>query len=120
MKTILIVEDDRFLANAYAIAFDDKKYTVLQAFDGVDAVKQISDKHPDLVILDLMLPLKDGFAVLTEIRANPATTNTKIIIASNLGQQSDIDRGNLLGANGYIVKSETSISDIIAKVESFL
>ncbi len=120
MKTILIVEDDQFLANAYKIAFDEGKYTVLQAFDGVQAVELVHKHHPDVMILDLLLPIKDGFSVLEEVRATEESKNTVVIIASNLGQQSDIDRGKKLGANDYIVKSETSISDVIRKVESFL
>lgn len=120
MKTILIVEDDRFLANAYKIAFDSGKYQVAQAFDGVEAMDAILKTHPDVVILDLLLPLRDGFSVLEQVRADPEYKSTRVIIASNLGQQSDIDRGKKLGADDYIVKTETSISDVIRKAESFL
>ncbi len=120
MKTILIVEDDRFLATAYKNAFDSKKYQVAQAFDGEEAIDALLKTHPDLVILDLILPLRDGFSVLEQLRADPVFKTTKVIIASNLGQQSDIDRGKKLGADDYIIKSETSISDVIRKAESFL
>lgn len=120
MKTILIVEDDHFLADAYKIAFDEKKYTVIQAFDGESAIKAVREHHPTVVILDLILPVKDGFSVLEAVRADKSFDDVSIVIASNLGQQSELDRGKKLGANDYIVKSQISIADLIAKVESFL
>lgn len=120
MKTILIVEDDHFLADAYKIAFDEKTYNILQAFDGEQAIKAIKTNHPAVVILDLMLPIKDGFSVLEEVRKDTSFDDVVIIIASNLGQPADLERGKKLGANGFIVKSQTSMSDIITKVESFL
>lgn len=120
MKTILIIEDDHFLADAYKIAFDEQKQKIAQAFDGEEGLKQIKALHPAVVILDLMLPIKDGFSVLEDIRKDHAFDDVSIIIASNLGQQSEIDRGKKLGANDFIVKSQTSIEDVIKKVESFL
>lgn len=108
------------MANAYKNAFDSKKYQVAQAFDGEEAIDALLKTHPNLVILDLVLPLRDGFSVLEQLRADPEFKDTRVIIASNLGQQSDIDRGKQLGADDYIIKSETSIFDVMRKAEAFL
>ncbi len=119
-KKILIVEDDTFLAQAYAMAFDGTDISAKIAKDGQDALDQLKAEVPDAVVLDLLLPKIDGFGVLAAMKADEHFKNIPVIIASNLGQQSDIDKGKLLGANDYIVKSSTSMSEVTEKVKKLL
>lgn len=119
-KKLLIVEDDTFLAQAYAMAFDGSSLEVTIAKDGQEALDRLHDSPPDIVILDLLLPKVDGFGVLTAMKNDPKTAHIPVIIASNLGQQSDIDRGKTLGATDYIVKSSTSMSEVTQKVKTLL
>ena len=120
MKKILVVEDDKFLANAYRVKLTKASYEVSLVSDGDEAVKALHEGNFDLVILDLIMPKKDGFAVLYEMRNNDAWKNIPVIVASNLGQKEDIDRAMKLGANDYIVKTDFSITNLVAKLQSLI
>ena len=86
------------------------------ATDGQEAIDILKKETPDLILLDLVMPIKDGFATLKEIKANPAWSNIPIIVASNLGLTEDIDRAMTMGATGYIIKTELSMSELVGKV----
>ena len=119
-KFILVVEDDPVLKNLLGHTLAGK-YQTLYANDGNEAIAFFEQYKPALVLLDLMLPTMDGFAVLESIRAHEGEErHTPIVIVSNLGQQKDIERAKSLGANDYLVKAEVSIEEIIAKIESLL
>jgi two-component system sensor histidine kinase ChiS len=119
-KFILVVEDDPILKNLLGHTFAGK-YQALYASDGNEALGIIEQYHPSLVLLDLMLPSMDGFAVLENIRSRTDDLKSvPVIIVSNLGQQSDVERAKSLGANEYLVKAEVPIEDIIAKIEALL
>ncbi|HXK52892.1 response regulator [Candidatus Nomurabacteria bacterium] len=116
-KHVLIAEDDKFLGNAYRVKLEKSGYQVTLARDGVEAMEELS-KGSDfcLIILDLIMPKKDGFATLEEIKQQPSLKDIPILIASNLGQKEDIDRGIKLGANDYIIKSDYSMGEILDKI----
>lgn len=119
-KFILVVEDDPILKNLLGHTLAGK-YQTLYASDGNEALALIEANRPVLVLLDLMLPTMDGFAVLTSIRARTdELKDTPVIIVSNLGAQADIDRTKQLGANDYLIKAEVSVEEIVAKIESTL
>lgn len=113
---ILIAEDDNYLVNAYRVKLTKAGYEIKIALDGNEALMALESFAPDLIVLDLVMPKKDGFATLEEIKKNDKWKNIPIIIASNLGQKEDIDRGMKLGATDFIVKSEMSLNDLIAKI----
>lgn len=121
MKKILIVEDDRFLAKAYQYAFEDKpEYEIELAYDGEEALETLKKSSPDLVLLDLILPKIDGFTVLESMRSDSKLKKIKVIIASNLGSEKEVNRAKKLGVDTYIVKSETSVHDVMQSIESAL
>lgn len=113
---ILIAEDDNYLVNAYRVKLIKAGYEIKIALDGNEALNALESFTPDLIVLDLVMPKKDGFATLEEIKKNDKWKNIPVIIASNLGQKEDIDRGMKLGATDFIVKSEMSLNDLIAKI----
>jgi DNA-binding response OmpR family regulator len=119
-KFILVVEDDPVLKNLLGHTFAGK-YQTLYASDGNEALALFDQYHPAIVLLDLMLPTMDGFAVLENIRARTDEMKTvPVIVVSNLGQQSDRDKALALGANEYLVKAEVSVEEIVAKIQTVL
>lgn len=119
-KYILVVEDDPILKNLLGHTFANT-YQTLYASDGTEALKTFEDKKPKIVLLDLMLPTVDGFAVLQSIRSRTdELKDVPVIVVSNLGQDSDKEKAKSLGATDYLVKAEVSIEEIVAKIESIL
>lgn len=117
MKKVLIAEDDRFIASAYRVKLTKAGYDVLVVGDGVEAIKNARDFKPDIIILDLVMPIKDGFATLVELKKDPLLASIPILVSSNLGQKEDINRAMKLGAADYVVKGNISISDMVAKIQ---
>jgi len=117
---ILVVEDDPILKNLLGHTFAGK-YQTLYASDGTQAMALLEQNKPKVVLLDLVLPGMSGFDILQAIRARTdELKNVPVLIVSNLGQQKDKERGEALGANGYLVKAESSVDEIVAKIEGML
>jgi DNA-binding response OmpR family regulator len=120
MRSILVVEDDPILKNLLGHTLAGK-YETMYASDGNEAMTLIETHKPVLILLDLMLPTMDGFAVLTAIRARTdGLQNVPIIVVSNLGASTDIEKAKALGANDYLIKAEVAIEEIVAKMEAVL
>lgn len=119
-RFILVVEDDPVLKNLLGHTFAGK-YQTLYASDGNEALSLFEAHKPALVLLDLMLPTMDGFAVLEAIRNRAdEAKDTPVIVVSNLGADKDKDRAKQLGANEYLVKAEVSVEEITGKMEQML
>lgn len=117
---ILLVEDDTFLAGMYVTKLSLEHFQVVLATDGRQGLKMSKEEKPDLVLLDIVLPKMDGFQVLSGIRKDPATAKMPVILLTNLGQKSDVDRGLSLGANDYLIKAHFLPSEVIAKVKKLI
>lgn len=120
MKKILVVEDDQFLASAYKLKLDKLGYDVRLAGDGDEALLLVETFSPDIILLDLVMPKRDGFSVLSELKSNDDWKNIPVLVASNLSQKDDIDRAMKMGAVGYVVKTGTSVEDFMLKLRSIL
>lgn len=120
MKKILVVEDDQFLINVYRIKLQKAGFKIIIAIDGAEALEKIKSQNFDLVILDLIIPKIDGFGVLTEIRSQEKYKKMPILVASNLGQMEDLNRAMKLGANDFVVKSDTSLDILIEKIKQLI
>lgn len=120
MAKILVAEDDKFLSNAYRVKLDKSGFDVVIARDGQEALDLMEKESPDILLLDLIMPNKDGFEVLQEMNDSGKIDEIPVIITSNLGQKEDIDKGKSLGVKDYIVKSDFSISDLVDKINSYL
>lgn len=119
-KTILVVEDDQFLSKILKMKFEKIGYEILVAYDGLEALEMAKTKSPDLALLDIMMPVKDGFSVLAEMKKDSKLSKIPVIIASNLGQKEDKDKAVALGAEDYIVKSDTSLDDLVKRTREIL
>lgn len=119
-KKILVVEDDRATLAALAFKLKVKNIEADTAKDGEEAVTKIKERAYSLVLLDILLPKINGFGVLEEIRKKYPSAQTKVIMISNLGQAEEISKAMSLGADGYIVKAETSLDGIVQKVTEII
>jgi len=117
---ILFVDDDNFLRKVYKSELGEQGYEVILAADGEEGLEKAQISDPDLIILDMIMPQKNGFEVLTELQSNPATSNIPVIILSNLGQEDDIKKGLDLGAVDYLVKDNITLAVIVDKVSHYL
>lgn len=108
IKRILVVEDEKALSDMYVSWLEMADYEVLTAEDGLVGLNRIMHDQPDLVLLDVMLPVKDGFEVLDEVRRNPKTRKLPVIVLSSLDHDFEQRRGLKLGAEKYLVKTTIS------------
>lgn len=119
-KKILIVEDEEYIAEMYKLKLEIAGYDVRIAPDGVEGVRQVHEYRPDLVLLDLIMPNKDGYQVIKEIREDSKVSKTKILILSNLGQKEEIERGLSLGADGFFIKAHLTPSQLLDNLPKYL
>lgn len=117
---ILLIEDEVYLLKIYGNKLRRNNFDVSLATTGDEGLHKVITEKPDLILLDLILPGKDGFRVLEEIKKNPETKKIPIIILSNLGQKSDIERGISLGASDYLVKADVSLPHLVEKIKKYL
>ena len=119
-KTILIIEDDKFLRQLISQKLFKEGYDVSEAIDGEEGLKKIREEKPGLILLDLILPGIDGFEVLSQMRKEQEIADIPIIILSNLGQKEDVEKGLNLGAIDYLIKAHFTPGEIIEKVKNAL
>ena len=119
-KKILIVEDDEFLRSLTAKRLEKEGYHIEVAVDGENAVATLEKYHPDLILLDLLLPGLDGFEVLKKIRANEAVKATPVIVFSNLGQKEDIEKAKAIGVEDFLIKANFTLDDVVAKIKTYV
>lgn len=119
-KYVLVVEDDPFYGNIYKTKLSKEKIVAEIAHNGNEALKIAREKKPTLVLMDLIMPEKDGFEALAEFKADPALKDVKVIILSNLSQEEDIQRVLDLGAAEYLIKANMPIQQVIMKIKENL
>lgn len=119
-KKIMIIEDDRFLSSLMKARLEKEGFSVIQAFDGEEAIQTLKTDLPALIILDLIMPKVTGFEVLQTISITPQLDKIPVVIVSNLAQDSDIEKAHQLGAREYFIKVKISIDDLIGKIKSLV
>jgi CheY-like chemotaxis protein len=117
---VLLVEDDQAVAQMYRLKLELDGYTVAVAADGEEALQMAAKAPPDLIFLDIRLPKLDGFAVLEGLRADEKTRYTPVVILSNYGEPELVERGLKLGALEYVIKSQTTPSQLSGNVEGWV
>ncbi|TWX69677.1 response regulator [Colwellia demingiae] len=118
-KTILIADDEKNILISLEFLMKREGYLVVTAHDGQEAIDAISREHPDLVLLDVMMPKKTGFDVCQEVRANPVLKDILILMLTAKGRDTDIAKGLAMGANGYVIKP-FSTRELAQKVRDML
>jgi len=116
-KKIFIVDDDSFLLDMYALKFSQSNFDVTTSLGSMLALDRLrSGFVPDIMLLDIVMPDMDGFELLEKMKEENLAKDSIVVILSNRGQQSDISRGESLGAAGYIVKANSTPLEVITKV----
>lgn len=117
---ILVVEDDPFLQEFITKRLLEENFEVLSAKDGQEGIDLAKEKKPDLIILDLILPNKNGYEVLEELKKDSSTSKIPVLILSNLGQKEKIEEALKKGASDFLVKAYFSLEEIILRVRLHL
>lgn len=117
---ILLIEDDQFFQKFYASKLKDEGFEVYVASNGEEGLNQIKETHPQLIILDIIMPIKDGFEVLQALSQDEQSKRIPVIVFSTLGQEQDIAKAKNLGASDYVDKSSFDFSSLKNKILSLV
>lgn len=120
MTKILLVEDDKSLREIYSVRLLAEGYTLISSGDGEEALAVAIGEKPDLIVSDVMMPKISGFEMLDLLRSNDSTKNIPIIMLTALSSEKQRERGNRLGADRYLIKSQVGIEDIVRTVHEVL
>lgn len=120
MSKIMVVEDDASLREIYSIRITAEGYEVISAGDGEEALAIAVREQPDLILSDIMMPKISGFDMLDILRSTPKTAKIKVIMMTALSAEDQRQRGERLGADRYLVKSQVGIEDVINAIHEVL
>jgi DNA-binding response OmpR family regulator len=118
-KKVLIVDDEPGIIVALQFLMEQNGYATMVAFSGEEAMEAVAKHHPDLILLDIMLPVVDGFEVCQRIRENPGWNDIRIVLVTALGSDANVTKGLDLGADAYVTKPFSN-TDLVAKVKELL
>jgi DNA-binding response OmpR family regulator len=117
---ILLVEDDTFLVEMYTTKFEIEGFAVIAAEDGQKGLEMAQKESPDIILLDILMPKMDGFAVLDALKKDKALANIPVVLLTNLGQKDDVKKGFEKGAAGYLIKAHFMPSEVVDKIKKIL
>lgn len=117
---ILLIEDDKFFQKFYSTKLQENKVEVEVASDGEEGLLKMRSTNPDLILLDLIMPKMDGFAVLTARSQDESLKKIPVIVFSTLGQEKDVAQAQKLGANGYINKGFFDFNNMITTINKVM
>lgn len=117
---VLLVEDDPMIVEMYKIRLEEEGYQVLTTDQGTEAIELAKNEKPAIILLDVILPEIDGFSILQTIKDDSATKDIPVLLLTNLGQESDKQKGEKMGAADYFVKSQHTPAEVIKKVKELI
>ncbi|MCD6549995.1 response regulator [bacterium] len=116
-KKILLVEDEELIITLLKRKLEEEGYDVSVARDGIEGIEKMKQIHPDLVLLDIIMPRMGGFQVMEEMVKDPDLQSIPVIVISNSGQPVELDRARALGAKDWLIKTEFDPHEVITKVK---
>lgn len=119
-KTILLVEDDSFVSDIYQTKISSEGFDIMVAENGLEAIKKLEEKIPDLILLDIIMPYMDGIETLKRIKAEEKWKKIPVILLTNLSEKEKIEEALGIGADDYLIKSHFTPSEVISKVNMML
>ena len=119
-KKILFVEDERRMQETLGTKLREEGYEVVSAYDGESGLEMIEKEKPDLILLDLILPKKDGFEVLEELRKKPGLSAIPVVVLTNLESSKDVERCLALGIRSYLAKANYTLEEVAKKIKQVL
>ncbi len=117
---VLLVEDDAMIVEMYKTRMESEGWEVFTTDLGSEAIKIAQAKKPDIVLLDIILPEVDGFAILKDLKSESSTKKIPVLMLTNLGQESDQNKGKEIGVDGYFIKSQHTPADVMIKIQSLI
>jgi len=120
MKKILFIEDEPSLQKTLGTKLKNRGYEVVSAFDGEEGVKMASENEPNIILLDIILPKKNGFEVLCELKSRERTQKIPVIILTNLENIEEVEKALELGSTTYLVKANYNLDEIVEKIEKVM
>lgn len=120
IKKILIVEDDSFISDMYKAKLEYLGYDIKIAENGKVGLELATSFNPDLILLDIVMPEKDGFELLSDLKKDEKLKDLPVILLTNLGRREDIEKGFKMGANDYIIKAHFTPQEVVEKVNKIL
>ena len=120
MKKILFIEDESALQKTFRDVLEKEGYQMISALDGESGLRLAKSQKPDLILLDLILPRKDGFEVLKELKEDETTKGIPVIVLTNLEDIESVEKAIELGATTYLVKAQYTLEEVIQKVKKAL
>ena len=116
-KKILIIEDEELMYNLLERKLTADGYKITVAKDGIEGMEMMKKEKPDLILLDIVMPKKNGFEVMEEMQKEKELRGIPIIVISNSGQPVEIDKARELGAKDWLIKTEFDPQEVIKKVK---
>lgn len=120
MKKILIVEDDEFFAKVYGVKLEQDGVKMIYLIDGTNVVETAKKEKPSVIALDLVMPNKDGYKVLTDLQNDAETKNIPVVVITSRKSDSDIAKCKELGVKDFLAKSEFSLKDLEQTLQKYL
>jgi DNA-binding response OmpR family regulator len=120
MAKILFIEDDPLINKIYSTRLKADGHDVFSAENGEDGLKMVYDVMPDIIVLDVMMPRVDGFAVLEKLRADDRFKNKPILMYSNLNNEEEIKRAKQMGVTEFLVKANLSPTQMVSKIKQYI
>ena len=120
MQKILLIEDEVLILRMYEKIFDFEGFSIVTSTDGIDGIEKAKTQHPDLILLDIMMPKMDGLRVLEQLKAAPETKSIPVVVLTNLSSDVVVKDAFAKGAAGYLVKSEVVNEKIVDEVRQYL
>ncbi len=120
MPKIVCAEDDKMISTSLVEGFKQDGFEVTPAYDGEEALAKIKEVRPDVAVLDIMMPKLDGIGVVWEMKADPDIADTPVVMLTNLSDPATISKILEAGVTDYLLKSEQSIDQIVAKVKEVM
>lgn len=115
---LLLIEDDVFFRKFYVEKLKEKGFEIDEAGDGEEGLEKIRTTKPDLIVLDIILPKKDGFEVLKALQADTTLSKIPVLVFSTLGQGSDVEKAKKMGASDYVNKSMFDFNQLLEKINT--
>ena len=120
MPKILIIEDDPIFQQALNEFLQAEGFETFSAVDGEEGIKLAQEKSPNLILLDIILPKKNGYEVIADLKEKPATKKIPIVLLTNLEGIQDVEKALALGATTYLVKSDYKLEEVVGKIKEIL
>lgn len=117
---ILLIEDDPFLLSMYSTKFEIENFAVVTANNGEDGLEKAKTSSPDIILLDILMPVMNGFEVLEQLKMSSKTKKIPVILLTNLNQKDEIEKGLTMGADDYLIKAHFMPSEVVEKIRKIL